>query len=205
MGPGNGAPTRRLGRRRALLSLAGGVMAAPLMVRDAAAETLTAEPVLAQYWAIQAAIAYPGPGREQWGDRELVISLSTLVSTGTAESPDVATPLGHYRVSVKLLSETMEGTVSGEDYRVEDVPWVMYVTDVGHALHGTYWRQNFGYPMSHGCVNLPLDVAEWMFGWTPEGTGVTIVPWRSRRRPVAPAEQAPAPSLPPMPDGSRNR
>lgn len=65
---------------------------------------------------------------------------------------------------------------------MEDVPWVMYFTDEGHALHGTYWHQNFGYPMSHGCVNLPLDVAEWMFGWTPEGTGDTIIPWRSVAR-----------------------
>jgi lipoprotein-anchoring transpeptidase ErfK/SrfK len=145
----------------------------------------------APYWAAQAALAYPGPGRQQAGDKEIVVSLgqqrlwayegaqpvlSTLVSTGTAETPEVATPLGQYRISVKFLQETMEGTVSGEDYRVEDVPWVMYFTDEGHAVHGTYWHQNFGVPMSHGCVNLPLDVAEWIYGWTPEGTAITIVP-----------------------------
>ncbi len=196
MGPGEGAPARRLSRRRVVASLLGGIVAAPFAARAAAADTLVAEPyvtepVLAPYWATQAAIAYPGPGREQWGDKELVVSLSqqrlwafegdrailsTLVSTGTAETYEVSTPPGHYRISVKLLKETMEGTVSGEDYRVEDVPWVMYFTDEGHALHGTYWHANFGTPMSHGCVNLPLDVAEWMYGWAPEGTGVTIVP-----------------------------
>ncbi|MCD6030113.1 MAG: ErfK/YbiS/YcfS/YnhG family protein, partial [Thermomicrobiales bacterium] len=49
-------------------------------------------------------------------------------------------------------------------------------TDEGHALHGTYWHSNFGMPMSHGCVNLPMDVAEWMYRWAPEGTPVTVIP-----------------------------
>ena len=39
----------------------------------------------------------------------------------------------------------------------------MYFTNEGHAFHGTYWHNNFGTPMSHGCVNLPMDVAEWMY------------------------------------------
>ena len=133
----------------------------------------------------------PGPGRWQTGWNELVVSLgaqrlwayegddlvlSTLVSTGTAETPEVATPVGQFRVLVKLPMETMTGTVNGEPYSVEDVPYVMYFTDEGHALHGTYWHNNFGAPMSHGCVNLPMDVAEWMFRWAPEGTAVTILP-----------------------------
>ncbi|MFN8590534.1 MAG: L,D-transpeptidase [Thermomicrobiales bacterium] len=132
-----------------------------------------------------------GPGRYQIGDKEVVVSLdaqrlwayqgndpilATFVSTGTAETPEVATPLGQFHILVKLPKETMEGTVSGQQYRVEDVPYVMYFTNEGHALHGTYWHNNFGVRMSHGCVNLPMDVAEWMYQWAPEGTPVTIVP-----------------------------
>jgi lipoprotein-anchoring transpeptidase ErfK/SrfK len=133
----------------------------------------------------------PGPGRWQVGENEIVVSLgaqrlwsyegeqpilTTFVSTGTAETPEVATPVGQWRILVKLPLETMTGTVNGEPYQVEDVPYVMYFTDEGHALHGTYWHNNFGAPMSHGCVNLPMDVAEWMFRWAPEGTAVTIIP-----------------------------
>jgi hypothetical protein len=133
----------------------------------------------------------PGPGRWQIGEKEVVVSLgaqhlwayegeqsilTTFVSTGTAETPEVATPVGQFRILVKLPMETMTGTVNGEPYQVEDVPYVMYFTDEGHALHGTYWHNNFGAPMSHGCVNLPMDVAEWMFRWAPEGTAVTIIP-----------------------------
>jgi hypothetical protein len=35
----------------------------------------------------------------------------------------------------------------------------------GYALHGTYWHENFGQPMSHGCVNLRTADAQWLFNW----------------------------------------
>jgi hypothetical protein len=131
-----------------------------------------------------------GPGPVQGGYKEIVISVgaqtmwayesgdlivSTLVSTGTGEVPETVTPIGYYSIWVKYLSQTMEGTISNEYYRVEDVPWVMYFDYAGNAIHGAYWHNNFGAPMSHGCVNLPLDVAEFLYGWAPEGTLVTVI------------------------------
>ena len=132
-----------------------------------------------------------GPGPQQGGDKEIVVSLSaqtlwayeggglvlsTLVSTGTAETPETTTPIGHFTVLTKYDVQTMEGTINGEPYRVEDVPYVMYFDDLGDALHGAYWHSNFGTPMSHGCVNLPLDVAEWLYGWAAIGTPVSVIP-----------------------------
>lgn len=120
--------------------------------------------------------------RRPWafaGDESI---LSTLVSTGGGRAALVAAPHGHVRVSVKFLEEAMEGTVSGEDYRVEDVQWVMYFADDGRVLHGPCWRQNLGHPMRRGRVELPLDLEEWMFSWATEGTTVTIVPQFGRRR-----------------------
>jgi lipoprotein-anchoring transpeptidase ErfK/SrfK len=166
-------------RRSALRSLAGG--GAALFAAFAA----SGRPAFAQE------VSDPGPGRWQSGAEEIVVSLgaqrlwayegdemvlTTLVSTGTAETPEVATPIGHWQILVKLPMETMTGTIDGKPYEVDDVPYVMYFTNEGHALHGTYWHNNFGTPMSHGCVNLPMDVAEWMFRWAPEGTPVTIIP-----------------------------
>ncbi len=131
-----------------------------------------------------------GPGPQQGSFKEIVISISaqslwayenntlvaqTLVSTGTAEVPETVTPVGFYSVHLKYASQTMEGTISNEDYRVEDVPWVMYFDYLGNAIHGTYWHSNFGTPMSHGCVNLPLDVAEFLYNWAPEGTAVSVI------------------------------
>jgi len=59
-------------------------------------------------------------------------------------------------------------------YGVPDVPNVMYVNLDAEALHGAYWHNNFGQRMSHGCINLPLPVAEFLYGWAPLGTPVTV-------------------------------
>ena len=95
----------------------------------------------------------------------------TYVSTGRY---GFDTPTGTFYVNYKLPSQTMSGVLGGEYYNVPDVPWVMYFTDWGHALHGTYWHNNFGTRMSHGCVNLPLGFAEWLYSITPVGTRVQI-------------------------------
>ena len=104
------------------------------------------------------------------GDR---VVRNTYVSTGRA---GFDTPVGSFAVLTKLPSQTMEGVIGGEYYNVPDVPSVLYFTNSGHALHGTYWHNNFGTPMSHGCVNLPLDVAAWLYRWAPVGTRVLIIP-----------------------------
>jgi L,D-transpeptidase catalytic domain len=133
----------------------------------------------------------PGPGPQQGGYKEIVVSksqsamwayedgnvvISSLVSVGTGEVPEVETPVGFFSVLTKYEKQTMEGTINAEDYKVEDVPDVLYFDNLGNALHGTYWHDNFGFPMSHGCVNLPLDVAAWLYDWAPVGTAVTVLP-----------------------------
>ncbi len=54
------------------------------------------------------------------------------------------------------------------------MPWVQYFTNRGHAIHGAYWHNNFGAVMSHGCVNLPVGFAEWLYDFTSVGTRVEI-------------------------------
>jgi lipoprotein-anchoring transpeptidase ErfK/SrfK len=49
----------------------------------------------------------------------------------------------------------------------------MYFYD-GYGLHGTYWHSNFGTPMSHGCINLTIPDAEWLYYWADVGTLVNI-------------------------------
>lgn len=131
-----------------------------------------------------------GPGPQQGGWREIVVSISqqrmwayedgelvvtSLVSTGVGNVPETVTPLGYHSILSKYDVQTMEGTISDEYYKVEDVPNVMYFDNLGNALHGAYWHNNFGTPMSHGCINLPLDIAAWMYGWADVGTPVTVI------------------------------
>lgn len=80
-----------------------------------------------------------------------------VVSTGTAQYPTVT---GTYSIYAKLRSQTM----SGPGYYLPGVPHVMYFFH-GFAIHGAYWHTNFGTPMSHGCVNLSLSDAAWLFAW----------------------------------------
>ena len=108
-----------------------------------------------------------------WAYKGDKVVLSSYVSTGRA---GFDTPIGSYAVLTKLPSQTMEGVIGGEYYNVPDVPWVLYFTNSGHALHGTYWHNSFGTPMSHGCVNLPLDVAAWLYDWALVGTRVLVIP-----------------------------
>lgn len=91
---------------------------------------------------------------------------SVLVSTGLPGTPTV---LGDYRIYVKREAQTM----SGPGYYLPGVPYVMYFYE-GYGIHGTYWHNNFGQPMSHGCVNLPTPEARWFYEWAEIGTPVTV-------------------------------
>jgi hypothetical protein len=72
---------------------------------------------------------------------------------------------GNYRIQKKLRRQTMQLRMSR--VRVEDVQWVMYYDkDDGIAIHSAYWHDDFGTPVSHGCVNLPQEDARWLFEWT---------------------------------------
>ena len=84
------------------------------------------------------------------------------MSAGLANTPTVA---GQFRIQTKLVSTRMRGP----GYDLPNVPYTMYFYR-GYAIHGTYWHNNFGHPMSHGCVNLRTADAAWLFDWASIGT-----------------------------------
>ncbi len=121
------------------------------------------------------------PGPRVGVGREIVVILSTqmtyayengvlmravLSSTGLPATPTVQ---GDYRVYAKYASAPM----SGPGYYLPNVPYILYFYQ-GYALHGTYWHNNFGRPMSRGCVNLPTDEARWFFEFASIGTPVHV-------------------------------
>jgi lipoprotein-anchoring transpeptidase ErfK/SrfK len=91
---------------------------------------------------------------------------SFVVSTGVAGTPTVT---GRYKIYVKVRMQDM----SGPGYHLRDVPYVMFFYG-DYGLHGTYWHNNFGVPMSRGCVNLTIDDAAWLFSWASVGTVVEV-------------------------------
>lgn len=117
-----------------------------------------------------------GPG-ERWIDidiseqtlrayqgRELMDAF--LVSTGTWRTPTVT---GQFEIYIKFLEDDMRGP----DYFLQDVPYTMYFHE-DYGIHGTYWHDNFGHPMSHGCVNMSTEDAAWLFDFASEGTLVMV-------------------------------
>ena len=91
---------------------------------------------------------------------------SFLVSTGVADHPTVT---GQFYIYVKYTSTLM----AGPGYYLPNVPYTMYFYQ-GYGIHGTYWHDNFGTPMSHGCVNMRTSDAEWVYYWSSIGTLVNI-------------------------------
>lgn len=90
----------------------------------------------------------------------------TNISSGVAGTPTIT---GHFTIGRKYQSQTMVGA----DYRIPNVPWVMYFYG-GYAIHGTYWHNMFGTPMSHGCVNMRVGEAQTLFNWASAGTEVVV-------------------------------
>lgn len=107
------------------------------------------------------------------------VVLSTKISSGipsARRSPEdlpTATPTGTFRIYSKLPTKHM-GSVTGNPdaeqrggYSLPGVPWTCFFAyPGGYAFHGTYWHNNFGIQMSHGCVNMRNEDAKWLFRWT---------------------------------------
>lgn len=93
-----------------------------------------------------------------------------------------ATPTGTFTIERKIKAQKMSGgdKAKGTYYYLPNVPWVMFYgnTDIpwwkGYSFHGAYWHDNFGQPMSHGCVNMRIPEAKQLFDWSPNGTKVVI-------------------------------
>jgi hypothetical protein len=106
------------------------------------------------------------------------IVFSARVSTGIPSrippknNIPTETPKGRFRIFSKMPNKHMgrvTGNPDGDDgdrFSLPGVPWTCFFVDTGVAFHGTYWHNNFGIQMSHGCINLRNEDAKWIFRWT---------------------------------------
>jgi len=93
---------------------------------------------------------------------------SPMSSGLVGENKNYSTPPGIYKIISKRPSRHMTHAdrAGGADPNFYGVPWVSYFTNTGIAFHGTYWHNEFSYPHSHGCINLPIDAAQWIYLWS---------------------------------------
>jgi lipoprotein-anchoring transpeptidase ErfK/SrfK len=89
--------------------------------------------------------------------------LTSLVSSGVG---GFGTPRGPHKVLFKSPTARMIGGAGAHYYDLPGVPFPTFITWSGVAVHGTYWHNDYGRPRSHGCLNVPSEVAKWFWRWT---------------------------------------
>jgi hypothetical protein len=102
------------------------------------------------------------------------IFMKEPASTGLKDTP---TPRGTFFIFRKTPSRYMQGPipeVSDQYYDLPGVPWDLYFTQGGAVIHGAYWHDQFSKPWSHGCVNLPVDIAKKLYQWADVGIPVVV-------------------------------
>lgn len=94
-----------------------------------------------------------------------------LVKTFTISSGKWSTPTvtGRFRIYLKLRYDDMQGP----DYYIANVPYVMYFHE-GYGIHGAPWNKKIGTPQSHGCINMRVEDARWLYEWAPLNTLVIV-------------------------------
>ena len=131
-------------------------------------------------------LVYKAAEGEKWVDIDLSTDTVTAYVGGKVAggpfymvpgAPDTPTVTGTFHVYLKYESQTMRGeNADGSKYETEGVPWVTYFTG-SYAMHGAPWRSSFGwsgYGGSHGCVNMPVDAAKFMYDWADMGSTVVV-------------------------------
>lgn len=91
---------------------------------------------------------------------------AVIISTGKDSTPTLP---GVFKIQSMRRTDRMRGP----GYDIPNVPYAMYY-DRGYAIHGTTWHRKFGTPVSHGCTNVAVDHARWLYNWASVGTAVVI-------------------------------
>lgn len=149
--------------------------------------TFETQPVQATWTERQVAdgaenLIYQAAPGERWVDVNLsnktvtayegatVVRGPITVTDGATATPTVT---GTFQVYLKYQTQTMRGTEADgvTPYETKDVPWVTYWHQ-GYAFHGAPWRSSFGGSGSHGCINMPVPEAQWIYNWADVGTTV---------------------------------
>ncbi len=99
----------------------------------------------------------------------LDVKISSGIPSGSNPPDGTNTPKGTWEIYSKMPSKHMgDGNLTSDlkAYELTGVPWTSFFHTTGVAFHGAYWHDNFGVPMSHGCVNMRPEDAKWLFRWT---------------------------------------
>jgi lipoprotein-anchoring transpeptidase ErfK/SrfK len=106
----------------------------------------------------------------------LRVPMSSGVQNSSGGGLPTQTPTGTFFIYSKLPTKYMGDsrlTDNLGDRFLTGVPWTCFFIEGGYAIHGAYWHNNFGAPMSKGCINLRPDHARWIYRWTSPHAGAS--------------------------------
>ncbi len=111
-----------------------------------------------------------------WAYQDHQIAFESPVTSGAAGA-GFPTVQGLFSIYSKERNRYLDGRPLGYNYNVFVQYWMPFYADYG--LHDASWRSTYGgsdyyYNGSHGCVNLPLATAAWIFNWASIGTPVWV-------------------------------
>ena len=135
-------------------------------------------------------------GAQDWGNTYIEVDIAAqhmwyIVDGSIAMESDVVTglpadgrdtPTGVYSILYTERDSTLKGEVdpaTGKPSYETPVAFWMPFTWQGHGFHDATWQSSFGGSRyqtngSHGCVNMPYDKAEQLFGMISAGTPVIV-------------------------------
>ena len=135
-------------------------------------------------------------GAQDWGNTYIEVDIAAqhmwyIVDGSNAMETDVVTglpadgrdtPTGVYSILYTERDSTLKGEVdpaTGKPSYETPVAFWMPFTWQGHGFHDATWQSSFGGSRyqtngSHGCVNMPYDKAEQLFGMISAGTPVIV-------------------------------
>lgn len=148
---------------------------------DGKSASLTAKTKVTKYDTKSRTVRYDVPNGDPWMKVDLSAQQAyaykgtTLVKTFNVSTGKTSTPTntGTYFANIKYATQTMRG----EDYVTPNVPWVTYFNG-GEGFHGASWNPDgiaSGTPKSHGCVNMNVSEAKWVYDFLPIGGMVQVV------------------------------
>lgn len=124
-------------------------------------------------------------GRHLWACAGSSQQYDSAVVTGQENLAADLTPIGTYQIYGKQTNLYLTGSDSTGSWNDYVYYWMPFL----HNQYGTYgfhdatWRNNtefgnidpYSSQGSHGCVELPLATAKWIYNWAQNGTTVSIV------------------------------
>jgi lipoprotein-anchoring transpeptidase ErfK/SrfK len=100
-------------------------------------------------------------------ENDLPVFVAPVSTGGIYRVGTYTTPKGSFITYYKRPTRHMAaGDIAASGFDLPGVPWVQYITESGISFHGTFWHNDFGRPHSHGCINLSIPTAKWLYRWT---------------------------------------